>query len=184
MGNRATTNKAGRLGPRTAWLALAVMATWLAVPPASAAATVVAGACVLDVTLDATSAVDVEPAQPTWTVNGTGKCVVSGHLDLLTGRLGGSLTGAHATSAGCAAGAYLGTLEFSVDGGLPAVDSTVVIAAMAGPVLQITMVTVPTFAGSGVFAQTTTDDLLACPLGTNDVTEWTGVFAFGDPATS
>jgi hypothetical protein len=180
MSIRGTTKRVGRFGSRTVWVALGALATWLVPPPASAAA-IVAGACVLDVTLDAENAVDVVPAQPTWTVSGSGDCVVTGNIGLATGTLNGTLTAVNATSGGCAAGAYLGSLAFEVVDVFGRVDSFVAVAAMVGPVLLVAMATPPSFAGGGVFAQTSTLATAACPMGVNDVTTWKGAFVFEDP---
>jgi len=181
MVTRGTKRKAGRFGLRqAAALGLIATVTVLAAPP-PAGAVFVAGACVLDVTLDGVGTVDVEPGQPTWSVSGSGPCVVTGHVGLVTGTLSGSLTGAHATSAGCAVGVYTGTLAFEADPAFGEVHSTLVVAVMAGPVLEITTASLPTFAGAGVFAQTSTGATAACPLNGNDVTTWKGAFAFEDP---
>ncbi|HEX2038262.1 MAG TPA: hypothetical protein VHF47_00870 [Acidimicrobiales bacterium] len=146
-------------------------------PPAHALA--VGGACLLNLTLSS-GLVEVLPAQPTWGVGGSGLCAVPGH-GLLTGSLGGSITGVETTSAGCAVGVYRGNLSFAVSPAVDQVDSTVVSAVMAGASLQVTMaVATPTvFAGTGTFAETSTDATVACPLAGNTSTTWKGVFEFG-----
>jgi hypothetical protein len=174
--------KRGTNGRRAAarWMAVLVAATaWgFRVPPADAV--LVAGVCVLNLTLSG-EPVGILPEQPTWTVNGHGPCLVPGHDDLLTGTLTGSLTGVAATSAGCAAGVYTGDLTFQVSPALEQVDSTVAAAVMVGPVLEITMAALPTFAGAGVFAQLSTGATVDCPTTGNTSTMWKGVFAFEDP---
>lgn len=126
------------------------------------------------------SNVTVGLGQPTWVVDGDGDCTFPGH-ELIAGTLDGELTGLDTTSAGCAAGIYKGLLTFSAVPAIDSVDSILVDAVMEGPVLHITMVTPPTFAGTGVFAQLDTGTTLACATEGNETTSWSGVFVVEDP---
>lgn len=148
-------------------------------PPATALTS--AEGCLFELDLQSGSNVNVGLLPPTWAVDGDGTCwgVPGADVDGVPATLDGTLTGVAMASLGCAGGVYLGNLTFTADSGTVDVDSTLAAAVMVGPVLHITMASsaMPTFAGTGVFAETSTGATLACitTVG-NTSTTWLGGF--------
>lgn len=160
-------------------LVVTVLATPLVAVRADAGIAAFAGACLFDVTLSASPAVDQVPDPTSFVIKASGNCVVNEvqTWGVLSGVAGTPLT----TTWSCLGGVARGTANFSTGHPSFATHTVELAIVNSGGVLTVAAYLPPVFEGFGTFAPTTAT-ASACAAGQARTTlTYVGPMAFQDP---